>query len=84
MVSTDIDMLRNTFVIAVMNAFGRFAVDADNRFRTACVRHAVLPSVHEALAARVITAFRMLSAYHNVALAAASVLIVRASFRSTL
>lgn len=77
MVSLDIDMIRTATVVFVVHTLHRLAVDADMlarmRYRT---RKAVAASLVETLAAGILTVTGMLSAHHDIALAAAVVFVV--------
>lgn len=80
----DIHMFRMALVIAVIDTLDRFTVDADclagmlQRTRVGAV-----PFLRETLTARIRTTVRMFSAYHDVALAAALVLIIGTIIHST-
>ena len=72
-------MIRRTLVIGIINTVGRLTVDADGR---AGVGHRALERIHslsflrETLAAGIITAAGVLSAHHNISLAAQMLIIV--------
>ena len=75
----DIHMIRMTFVIGIIDAFYRFAVNADG---LAGMNHGAfkgthpLPLLKEALAAGVVAIAGMFSAHHNIPFAAQAILIV--------
>ena len=73
----DVHMFRMAFVIAVINAFYRFAVDADRpagMFQRARIRVAAF--LRKALTASIILFVRMFPADHNIAFTAALFFVI--------
>lgn len=77
MISLDIDMLRAAAVIRIVHTLHSFAVDAD---MLAWMRHgarkAVAAPLMKAFTAGILTVAGMLSAHHDIALAAAVVFVI--------
>ncbi len=75
----DVDMIRRTLIIGIINAVGCLAVNTDGLAgmgHRALERVHSLPFLREALAAGVVTAAGMLTAHHNISLATQMLLIV--------
>lgn len=82
-VSFDIHMFGVAFVIAVIHTLYRFTVNADRParvFQRTAV--SVVPLLGKTLTAGIRAAVRMGAAYHDIAFAAAPLLIVRTVFNS--
>ena len=81
----DVHMLRHALVIAVINTFYRLTVDAD---RMAWMRQGIterfssLSLLRKALTAGAVTVAGMLSAHHDITLAAQTVLIIGTIFHN--
>ena len=79
-------MVGMAFVVGIVHTFHRFAVYADG---LAGMHHGALKGIHalpslgEALAAGFLTAAGLLSAYHDIAFAAAAFLIIATIFHTT-
>lgn len=82
--SADVHVLRMALIIAVINAFTRFAVNRDRPARMIQRALITVPSlVAKALAAGVAALLRLASAHHNITLAAIMIGIVGAVHRRT-
>ena len=83
----DIHMIRHTLVIAVINTFYRLTVDTDSPARMRQGITEGIPSLsllRKALTAGAVTITGMLTSYHDVSLAAQTILIVGTIFHNTL
>ncbi len=85
-VALDVHMLRHTLVIAVIDTFYRLAVDADG---TAWMRQGTgkrilsISLLCKTFATGAVTVTGMLAAYHDITLAAQTILIIRTVFYNT-
>ena len=83
----DIHMIRHTLVIAVINTFYRLTVDTDSPARMRQGITEGIPSLsllRKALTTGAVTITGMLTSYHDVSLAAQTILIVGTIFHNTL
>ena len=80
----NIYVLRMAFIITIIHTFGRFTINTD-RFAGMLQRTGIGPFslLRKTFTACIRTAVRMFAAYHNIALAAAFLLIVGTIFNST-
>jgi hypothetical protein len=70
-------MFRMAFIIAVINAFYGFTVNADRlawMFQSACIR--IAPFLRKAFAASIVLFVRMFTADHNIAFTAALFFVI--------
>ena len=79
----DVHMLRIALVICVIHTFYSFAVDADSPAGIHGVGCGLAGPVLEAFAAGIVFLLRFLASYHNIALAAALVIIIGTIFYYT-
>ena len=82
----DVHMLRHALVVAVIDAFHRLTVDADNPARMRQGITEGIPSLSllcKALTAGAVTVTGMPAAYHDVSLAAQTILIIGTIFHNT-